>query len=267
MIEFMSRHSQVTKAELPIWLPLSRIAASQKIILLSVLLTVAFGSGCCKTRQSAPTEPSYQGRSLSSWLTDFDHPVSEATQAIAAEAVRHIGSPAVPFLINRLSEDHHAAFLRALKEWQYNSQAGPRPQNPRNEAYSGLDALGDLSAPALPALEKLLAEVPADPTALYIIARAGPAGMAIPAKYLASNNKQLRLEARVVCDLISTRSEILYPRIPAGPDAPSLQRRICEFNLQVMHAAFLEYSQTHPQAGFPAQPVPSGPASRHASEP
>ena len=77
----------------------------------------------------------------------------------------------------------------------------------------------------MPALEKLLEEDPPDPQALYVAARMGPAGAPLLNRYLNSTNLILQLEAKVCFDLIRSHSEVLYPPIPVGPDAPSFARR------------------------------------------
>jgi len=72
------------------------------------------------------------------------------------------------------------------------------------------------------------------------------------------------LEAKVCFDLIRSHSEVLYPPIPVGPDAPSFARRTCEFNLKILEAANQRYQAQHPEgaadddeAGLPPLPPPS----------
>jgi HEAT repeats len=207
------------------------------------------------SQQQRTSEPVYQGRSLSEWLRDFDNLQLPEGQAAAAEAVRHIGSPALPFLVDRLSEARWKQFTNGLQSWQEtngaNADYAARPINPRHEAFCGLDALGSEASGALPALEKLLHDNPPDPGALYVIARIGPAGVPVFSKYLNSDVTILKLEANVCQDMVISHSELLYPKIPVGPEAPSFDRRICEFNLQVMHAAYLEYRNEHPEMNSP----------------
>jgi hypothetical protein len=114
-----------------------------------------------------------------------------------------------------------------------------------------LDALGSLASGALPALEKLLRHNPPDLGALYIVARIGPAGVPLLTKSLTNEVKAVRLSAQVCLEMMSSRSETLYPQIPVGPDAPGFDRRICEFNLKVLQAAVMEYGKEHPELHFP----------------
>jgi hypothetical protein len=73
-----------------------------KVIINIGLLAVFVSAGCSTDSHPKTNEPGYQGKSLSEWLMDFDNPSPE-TQALAADAIRQIGSQAVPFLVNRLS--------------------------------------------------------------------------------------------------------------------------------------------------------------------
>lgn len=233
-------------------------AAGQRAVFLGLLMAIAFLTICAQTGKAEPMEPSYQGRSLSSWLGDFNNPTSPAQEAEAAEAVGHIGSPALPFLIDRLSESNHLAYLKALKQWQetqLNSpHPGARPSNPRWEAFSGLDALGVRAMTALPDLQKLLDESPPDPAVLYLAVRTGPPGIFLLNKYLTNNIPVLSLEAKVLSDMLAANSEELFPGNSESPETSSFRRRMSELNSKLKSAALLEYSKTHPQIGSPAKP-------------
>jgi len=227
-----------------------------KTIISKVILVVIVEVSCSTILFSQTNEPSYQGRSLSEWLTDFDNRnLSQQSHNMAAEAVRHIGSPALPILMERLGEVRSKKFKLELQEWRNRPGAAEdsiaRPVDPRLEALAGLDALGSEAAGALPALGKLLKNDPPDLCALYVAARIGPAGVPLLRSSLTNEVKAVRLAAEVCLDMISSHSEVLYPSIPVGPDAPSFDRRRTEFNLKVMQAAFEGYKKEHPEMGFP----------------
>lgn len=213
-------------------------------------------AGCSDLRQSVSQDPSYEGRKLSNWLRDFDGLDSTHTGPMAAEAVRHIGVAAVPLIIDYLSPARNEQFRRDLQQWQASraNEINPasRPFSPRFEALAALDALGSLGTNALPVLDELLHEDPFDPHVIYVVARMGLDGMPLLTATLSSTNKQLRLEAGVGLDLIRAHSEVLYPAVPVGPDAPCFQRRITEFNLKIMQAAFQAYRTEHADAAVPA---------------
>jgi hypothetical protein len=231
-----------------------------KVIIIVGLLAVIVGAGCSTDSHPKTNEPSYQGKSLSEWLMDFDNPSPE-TQALAADAIRQIGSQAVPFLVNRLSEAQLAQVRLEAKKWREKQENAvysvPRPANPRQEAMAALDALGPMAVDALPVLRKLLHDDPPDLQALYVAARIGPASVPLLTESLTNEDKVVRLSAQVCLDMISSRSVVLYPKIPVGPHVPSFDRRICEFNLQVLKAAAIEYGKEHPESNFPTNVIAS----------
>jgi hypothetical protein len=197
---------------------------------------------------------------------DFDdYNLSSESHAMAAEAIRHIGSQAVPFLTERLSESRLKKFKHEAQEWRSKysprENSSNRPIDPRHAAFAGLDALGSAAPNALPTLEKLLYENPPDPRALYVVARIGSAGVPMLTRSLTNEVRLVRLQARVCLDMMSSHSELLYPRIPVGPDTPSFDRRYVEFNLKVMHVAFQEYKKEHPNFDSPSgqfnRPLPT----------
>lgn len=236
-------------------------AAGHRINILGAMLAIAFVTSFAQSVKVEAMEPSYLGRSLSSWLADFNNPTSPNAERMAAEAVRHIGSPALPYLVERLSESNNIAYLKILKKWQKtqtnSAPPGVPPPSPRWEGFCGLDALGVVAMPALPDLQKLLEEKPPDPAVLYLALRTGPAGILLLNVCFTSNSPELRLEAKVLRDMLTENSEVLYPSNPEAPDAPSFRRRMFELNLKLTRAAALEYSQTHPHAGSPDRPEPS----------
>lgn len=245
-----------------------RVLNFRTTIILALLAITICAVGCFTAGHQTANEPSYQNRRLSEWLRDFDNNNLKPEQrAMAAEAIRHIGSPAVPFLVERLSDARLKQTKIEQQKWR-DRQANAvftvdRPADPRREALAALDALGSAAADALPALEKLLHDDPPDTQALYVAARIGPAGGPLLTKSLTSENKLVRLQAQICLDMMSSRSEVLYPKIPVGPDAPSFDRRICEFNLKAIQGAFKEYKANHPEMELPNEsnqtPPPSLP--------
>jgi HEAT repeat protein len=82
-------------------------------------------------------EPKYQGRSLTKWLSLFREAEADTAQEKrACEAVRAIGTNAVPYLLRMLTNKDMQVQL---------------------DAKSGLTILGPIAAPAVPPLAKLLA--------------------------------------------------------------------------------------------------------------
>jgi len=68
---------------------------------------------------------------------------------------------------------------------------------------------------------------------------------------LSNKERVLRYEARNCLDMIKDHSNALYKDAGSGPDAPVFERRVCEFNLMVLKAAFEDYRAQHPEMEAP----------------
>ena len=194
-------------------------------------------------------EPEYQARPLSVWLRGFESEVPSARWQ-SAEAVRHIGTNALPWLIARLE---HKPITQAsrwgetlcawLSDHSVINITLPRPADERFEALAALDALGPNAKDAIPAVEKLLNETPPDPRAPLVLARFGPDAVAVLTRALTNDEKIVRSGSRVCLDMLRNQSEILFPR--TAQDA-EFARRTCEFNLRLVRAAFEDYKAMNP---------------------
>ena len=163
----------------------------------------------------------------------------------------------MPFLVDLLSEAKANQAKLDADQWRAERERAPegleipRPPDPRNEALAGIDALGSVAVDALPALEQLMLENPPDPRVIYVAARIGPASIPLLTKCLTNEvsgeAKLIRMEAKVCLEMLNTRAELLYPKIPVGPDAPSFNLRICEFNVKLMSEAAKKYRREHPE--------------------
>ena len=225
---------------------------------LALLGLATFAMSCSTPHNQATQEPSYQDRTLSEWLRDFDYPNPPGKQALAADAIRHFGSPAVPFLEERLSEAQWKQFNLKIQNWRKRQATAAftvkRPPDPRHEALAGFDALGSAAIDALPALEKLLQETPPDPRVTYVAARIGPPSIPLLTRCLTNDEKLVRLEAQICLEMLNSRDELLYPKIPVGSDAPTFDRRLCEFNVKILNSAYKEYHASHPEMDSPQPP-------------
>jgi hypothetical protein len=228
-----------------------------RVRLISAAVIVAGATGLLW-----PREPSYGGKRLSAWLKDFEAEQAEKRMA-AADAVRHIGSNAVPLVIEKLrmpgrSVSHPSrvqrwkeAFATYLRNHTSINVADARASRPRLQAFAALDALGPAGKDALPALEQLLQESPPDPDVLYIVARMGEAGNPVLRRAGTNEEKLIRWEAAICLNM------------PEHLNAPSagadLNRRLCEFHLRIMRASFQEYVRLHPEAATPKDASPGVP--------
>src|SRR5512140_3496258 len=73
---------------------------TSRVCVLIVTALVAF----CALGGCSPGEPSYQGRPLTAWLTDFDSHLPEVREG-AAGAVRKMGTNTLPVFIARIRHD------------------------------------------------------------------------------------------------------------------------------------------------------------------
>ncbi|MDB6018859.1 MAG: hypothetical protein JWR19_3348 [Pedosphaera sp.] len=211
-------------------------------IVVEVALLLLIGWG--------PAEPSYDGRSLSSWLTGFDSEVPEARWK-AAEAVWYMGTNAVPLLTARLREKESRQESRLKQEVRQLLRKQsvidvnlPRPVSRRAQALAGLDVLGPVAKEVAPAVEEMLHEKPPDYRALLVLGRFGPEGVPALTRALTNDEKVIRLGARVCLEMRQAHSEILSPR---NLEQADFGRRICMFNLKILQASFQEYRAQHPE--------------------
>jgi hypothetical protein len=228
-----------------------KIVSFRKNIVVSLLVMAILPEGCSSASHSKLTEPSYEGKRLSDWLQDFDNfNLAPEQRAMAVEAVRHMGSATVPFLVDRLSEEQLKEMKLEAKKWQERQAAAAfridLPPNPRREALAALDALGPAAVNALPVLERLLNDEPPDTQALYIAARIGPAGVPLLTNSLTNKNKLVRMQAQICLNMMTSHSVVLYPLISTGPDAPSFENRWCRVMESTLKVAAKEYEANHP---------------------
>ena len=127
---------------------------------------------------SGPTEPKYQGRSLSSWLDDawFDQFVPVERKSEAPEAIRAIGTNAVPHFLKWLQFEE-PAWLPALERTLVRAGLMRRKANLMESArrrveYAqwGFGVLGAEGNCAIPALVRLMSQSRAPQTAAHAAA-------------------------------------------------------------------------------------------------
>ena len=229
--------------------------ANKRIVIGLVLAGAAIAAHGAVVFRSK--EPTWHGRTLRAWLNEIDWGNAEK-RAQAADAVSHIGSNAVPFLIPRLALPEYGPvsqwsglrtrILFLLTKQNLIKFPRPQPTKPRHQALAAIDALGPAAEGALPALEKLLHDTPPAPDAPYIIARIGPAGVPLLNQALTNDERAVRMGARLCLDALKSTSDQL---IPAGPSRVSYDERICLYHARMLQAAFWEYRRQHPKTDLP----------------
>jgi len=202
-----------------------------------------------------PKEPVWGGRRLSAWLADLDGDTLEA-RARARDAIREIGTNALPFLIQRLRVPNRKrdsldlktrwGLIELLEKQSLVKLHIPLPHDPRHQALAAIDALAPAASGALPTLEGLLHENPPDTRALCVIARIGSAGVPVLLRALTNEQALVQISARVCLDMYNTsRPDILLPE--PGSMEPNFDSRVVRLNGRVLAAAFQEYKRKHPE--------------------
>jgi HEAT repeat protein len=110
-------------------------------------------------------EPRYQGKALSAWLADLNTgPIVQGdytgeTHDTAADAFRHIGTNALPQLLNGLRAKDSplkSACLNALRNHREFRNIFHPADETRASAAQGFKALGPMAKPAIPELTVIL---------------------------------------------------------------------------------------------------------------
>jgi hypothetical protein len=115
---------------------------------------------------SGPHQPTYEGKELSTWLDELaalDYTKQWDPQTKPAQAVRAIGTNAIPWLLSELQAHGYRI------EWQLNQLLAkqalitfrfPDVNTRLRRATLGFKALGELGQPAIPDLLKLVESNP-----------------------------------------------------------------------------------------------------------
>lgn len=135
-------------------------------MILAAALAIVLG-GAAWLALRGPREPVYQGKSLSAWLDQYwENAIeptnvrkSEASKEQAESAVRHIGTNALPQLLQMLAAEDSKLKLRTM---DFLDRYSPiklrlsRALEKHNHAGAGFGLLGSEAKPAIPGLVKLL---------------------------------------------------------------------------------------------------------------
>ncbi len=210
------------------------------------------------------SEPKYQGKRLSVWLKGFESDNEDARWQ-SAEAVRHIGTNALPLLIGNLQhrrplrEPSWKQKLRDLFSKQSLIKIDmPYSARERLQTLAALDALGPAAKDAVPVVEAVLHEQPPDPDMLFALARFGSDGVPALNRALTNDQKMIRMGARVCLDMQGSHSELLFPKTQLDAE---FTRRICEYHTLIMRAALEDYKKHRPEQfsadGLPLQSLPT----------
>ncbi len=149
-------------------------------------------------RSAGQKEPSYEGRSLSSWLDEWRNASNDRTNP-ATIAIRAIGRNGVPILLARLAKDESPD---QLKFWRFAGRVVPDELNPLDRditravtAAEAINLLGVEAKSAFPTLTNLLSSRPHRLTAAIGLAGMGHEGIAVLLQALTNQDWILRHSA------------------------------------------------------------------------
>ena len=151
--------------------------------------------------RSHEREPVYQGKRLSVWLKSFDLSTPKEEADLAADAVRHIGTNALPVLLEMICSKDRDSRWESLLAWINHRQSLVHlPVQPglarRTRAASAFHALGASAKSAVPALNQALFNNPDNTEASLALVVIGPEAM--PSVMQGTTNNDPRIRAAAV---------------------------------------------------------------------
>jgi HEAT repeats/PBS lyase HEAT-like repeat len=198
----------------------------------------------------SPDEPTYQHRSLHSWLKDLKNWDGD-TNAAAYVAFREMGTNAIPSLLNVIESGGPRIDRIIMKINQKQSLVRlpfGRPWDYTMAATRALYAMGTNAKPALPALTNLLLQTNAlNAQFESAIVLAGIGSDALPVLLTALTNQNYRIRSLVASGLGSARSDF-------DVIVPALAVRLQEANYLVSSSAAISLGRLHtrPDIAIPA---------------
>jgi len=183
-----------------------------------------------------PREPTYQGRTLTFWLSQLDAswmPPGSSSRIEAEHAIRSIGTNALPFLL-KWTAARDSLLKKNLMAWA-KKQSLVKVRFHSDEEYhakadGGFAALGDVAKPAVPALIELLnqRDTMVRVAAEYDLMWIGPEAQdAVPALVgcLNDSNGLVRFRATRCLCAIHMKPEVAVPALVRSLGQPGVPAR------------------------------------------
>ncbi len=189
------------------------------------LIFAVIGSGCLfiflailNATAKKQTEPSFQGRPLTAWLSEtrITETGGIALSAQAAEAVRAMGTNAIPSLLAKLRSSDSQLKLRMLMLYQ--KQPLLRFHIPTNgerqyAAMRGFRALGLAAKPAFPDIVSLVLAADDSGQAINSLTEADAETIALLANGLKNPDRKIRLRAVVALAALRQAPTVSLPAL------------------------------------------------------
>jgi hypothetical protein len=186
---------------------------------------------------SRTTEPSFQGRGLSQWLSDIENTRDEHEAERAMNAVRQIDTNAIPYLLGMMrAEDSNLkeTFVTLLARAHIYRIRIADASGKQLRASIGFEALGPRASSAIPELKTLINNPKIDRSAAIALVHINPDGVEAATTGLQSTNALVRRDTAGVLGLLGlvrfktnaspVRMELL--RVQAGRAVPPLIRAL-----------------------------------------
>jgi HEAT repeat protein len=158
----------------------------------------------------APCEPSYHGRKLSEWLDDYNQAGSIDKAQPVFEAIRAMGTNALPFLLANLKHQDSPLKMKfyALAANQHLLKPPLYGADPyRFTSIMALSALGSNAAPIFPELLEISLQTNTYWFGMYSLLGIGPSAIPTLAKACHSANVEVRTSAiLMICIMKNTGS-------------------------------------------------------------
>src|SRR5262245_23433631 len=140
----------------------------RRVVLATVLVLGIAGVISGVVYLASPGEPTYEGKTLSEWIAPFCRQTAKGLDEPAGpqhfrelepvrNAVRHIGTNAVPFLIARLNHRESALHRKVRQLLEKQPYLGLRLTDPNVSKVRAIRALAILRTDARPAIQSLTA--------------------------------------------------------------------------------------------------------------
>jgi hypothetical protein len=205
-----------------------------------------------------PAEPRYQGKRLSVWLRSLDRSPMQFhasglvvdTNHPAAQAILHMGSEAVPFLIRELRARDSAAKIKLMELLRKQSLV-PIELTPafvrQRGAIEACFALGPTAKAAIPELTERLSESRiSQTTRTFALAAMGPDALPFMISALTNRDPQVR-----IC-MASAFRNVPYDAEEAVPALITCLRDPDDYRIRVESAYALAHINKRPDLVLPA---------------
>ncbi len=173
-------------------------------ILVGILLVSILGFLAWSLLRERHDGPAYEGKTLSQWLTELDSSYPDgmdsskswqvqmsAAQAHAAEAVRHIGTNALPYLIHALTNANSRRKERIMSGFRrlVGVEHSKRPPGAeQRKAAFGLAALGPIASSAIGELTRAMDDPFISAQAAVALGSIGTEGWEVLSREISSTN-------------------------------------------------------------------------------